>query len=80
MKDRRDAWRERLEIRAHVGDGADPNAEHSAVALCRQFHVFDEVATMDRGEVALAAVLGPLHGTPEGLREVRDKQFLGVDL
>src|SRR5712691_522263 len=80
VEDRRDARRERLQVRADVRDGADAQAEQGAVTHGRELDIRDVIASVDRREVTLAALLGPLHRPAERLRQVADEELLGVDL
>ena len=80
VEDRRDARGERLEVRADVGDRAHAQAENRAIALRRKLDVRDVVAPVDGREVTLAPLLGPLHRSPESLREESHEELLGVDL
>ena len=80
VKDRRDARREGLQVGAHVGDRPDAGTEHGAVAFRGELDVLDEIAPVNRREVALAALLGPLHRAAERLGEVAHEELLGVDL
>ncbi len=78
--EQRDAGRDELHVRAHRGEQPDPDRRDLALGRGGELDLLDHVAAVDRREVALRALLDPLHGPAELPREREAERLLGVDV
>ena len=78
--EQRDPGGDELEVGAHRRGQAGSNCGHLAVGVRRELDLLPDVAPVDRGEVALAALLRPLDGPAEAPRKREDEHLLGVDV
>ena len=78
-QDRR-AGRDELEVGAQPDDELGADAADLAVLVRRVLHLLPLVAAVDRGEVALRALLRPLHRPADPLRQSERERLLGVDV
>ncbi len=76
----RDAGRDQLEVRAHVGEQMHPHRGDLAVGIGGELDVLDHAAAVHRRERALPALLGPAHRATEALRHRETERFFRVDV
>ena len=75
----RNAGREQRQVRAHVGDGLDPEPEDAAVRGERHLSIAVVIAAVRVGEEAFAPVGSPLHRARESARGPGHHALLRVD-
>ena len=78
--EQRHAGRDQLEVRAHRGGQAGADGGDLAVGVRRELDLLPHVAAVDRGEVALAALLGPLDRAAQPARQGQHEHLLRVDV
>ena len=72
--------REELIIRPHVGEHPGAQAGDRPIAFGGELDVLDLVAAVDGRDEILAAVLHPLHRTPQSYRQMGCEHVLGIDI
>ncbi len=80
IENRRNAARERRQVRAHVGGGLHAKGQELAVLVQRQLDVRHVVAAVRIGEECLAAIGRPLDRAIHFLRRPHQCGFLGVQV
>jgi hypothetical protein len=75
-----DAGGDQLRVGAEVAQQLDPRGEQLALLGRGHLHVLGDVAAVDGGEVALGALLDPLHRHAEPLGDRDRDRFLGVEV
>ena len=78
--EKRDAWSDQLEVRAHRAPRLRLDRRDHPVLRRRERQLVDDVAAVDGRDVVLGALLRPLHGTAEPLREHDRERLFGVDV
>ena len=78
--EKRDAWSDQLEVRAHRAPRLRLDRRDHPVLHRRERQLVDDVAAVDGRDVVLGALLRPLHGTAEPLREHDRERLFGVDV
>ena len=76
--EQRDAGRDQLEVRAHVGEDAGAHRGHLARRVGRELDVLDLAATLDRRHRVLAPLLDPHDRSPQPPGQREGEDLLGV--